>query len=122
MEIRGRADDDGGAPALAPGAGVADDQERGQHAVHHARSQQPSLRARHVPGERRVPSEASHVSVFGQLLHDRLVQRVAAGGVGVRGEHVPRRRVPRDPRAHEGRRRYVRVHSPERRAQVQAVL
>ena len=78
MEIGGCPDDDRGAPAHTPGAGLTHDEERRQHVVHHARSQLPPLRPRHVSRERRVSSATANVPVARQLLHHRLVQRVAA--------------------------------------------
>ena len=46
--------------------------------------QQPAHSAVHEPGRQRVPLALSHVSVARQLLHDRLVHRVAARGAARR--------------------------------------
>ena len=73
------------------GGGQARDARLGPRALRADPPREPAHRARDVADRRGVPRTLSHVPVAHQLLHDRLVQRVARRGAVLRGAALSRR-------------------------------
>ena len=85
-----------GAPPTGPRRRASRDARRDLRPLRAARAREPAHRAVHVAHRRRLPRALPHVPVADQLLHDRLVRRVAQGRAALRGAALLRAASPPD--------------------------